>query len=577
MIPIDDQRNQIAEALRVRFFPLIPRLPANWSDEQHDKNRLSRALTAFALAQLASVSSAQAANAIVDGGNDNGIDGVLLDRAEGRLWLIQSKAGGAPDLGECKKFAGGIRDLLARRFDRFNTDFGRLQPDVEEALETDRLKIVGCVVHQGEQIGSHAIADFNAMAIDLNQFVDRFEWRDCGVAAIYGWLTSEHAMESIDVQVSLENWHGIAGPRKAFYGLVTASELAALYRQHGKALFQKNIRYYMGLQSVNSAIAATVQDRPTDFFYLNNGLTAVCSVVRPLPGGTNDAANFITNGFSIVNGAQTVGSIAAAAAQRAIPPDAKVLLTLIEVTSPPDGIGPEITRARNTQNAVRGIHFAALDVQQERLRQELAVSGIAYHYRPSDEANNEDPASITLARAAIALACLSGDTRVVVAAKRESGQLYDGSGLLYGELFRERLSGIQLARSVQIYDYAMNILFSSELAEASGSRRKMFYRHGRMFVLHIFARRHRTIIKGTGTELTTAEKSEVSRGVTELAEFIYSVAESTFTDGRGYLSIFRNLTDCIPLAARVMHQLMRPSPAARTAGEPAADPRGDVG
>jgi hypothetical protein len=277
-----------------------------------------------------------------------------------------------------------------------------------------------------------------------------------------------------------------------------------------------------------------------------------------------------------VNGAQTVGSIAAVAAQREVPADAKVLITLIEVGAAPSTIGSEITRARNTQNAVRGIHFAALDPQQERLRQELAVSGIPYLYRPSEDADTEDPASITLARAAVALACLSGDTQIVVAAKRESGVLYDGSGDVYGRLFRAGLSGIQLARVVQIYDHAMNVLFSSELAETANSRRKMFYRHGRMFVLHIFSRRYREIIQRANAELTSAEKSDVSRRVTELAELIYAAAESMFRDGRGYLSIFRNLTDCVPLALDVMRRLAQPAPGTPSPGGPSAGPPGEV-
>jgi len=248
---------------------LIPQLQVNWSADQHDKNRLSRSLAAFAIAQLGDVSSAQAANAVVDGGNDNGVDAVLFDRADNRLWLVQSKAGAAPDLGECKKFTGGIRDLFAGRFDKFNAAFGRLQPDIEEALATDGLKVVGCVAHHGEQIGPHATSDFSDLARELNQFVDRFEWRDLSVTTIYGWLTAEHAVNSVDVELTLENWYGVDGPRRAFYGLVSASELAALYRTHGKALLQKNIRYYLGVQSVNSAIATTVHERPADFFYLN--------------------------------------------------------------------------------------------------------------------------------------------------------------------------------------------------------------------------------------------------------------------------------------------------------------------
>src|SRR6266851_1835255 len=135
---------QIEAALRQRYFPIIPEMQANWTPQQHERNRLSRSLAAFAIEKLADVTAAQAANAVMDGGNDNGIDAIHFDRLSSRLWLVQSKAGGAPDSGENKKFCDGIRDLAAGRLDKFNQNFARLQPDVEDALETPGLVIIGC-------------------------------------------------------------------------------------------------------------------------------------------------------------------------------------------------------------------------------------------------------------------------------------------------------------------------------------------------------------------------------------------------------------------------------------------------
>ena len=237
----------------------------NWNAEQHDKNRLSRSLAALAIDRLADVSPAQAANAIVDGENDNGIDALYFDRPANRLWVLQSKAGGPPDLGETKKFVDGVQDLLAGRFDRFNAAFERLQPDIEDALATNGLQVVGCLVHQGEELGPHSVADMDILRTELNRFVVRFDWRDLNITTIHGWLTAEHAIDPVDVVLTLESWNGINGPRRAFFGLVSASDLATLYQRHGKALREEH-RHYLGLQSVNSAMAATVHERPAEFF-----------------------------------------------------------------------------------------------------------------------------------------------------------------------------------------------------------------------------------------------------------------------------------------------------------------------
>ena len=64
-------------------------------------NFLSKAIAAFLLVQEAGATPEDAATASIDGGNDHGIDSVLV-AADGTLWLIQSKyiasGVGEPDL-----------------------------------------------------------------------------------------------------------------------------------------------------------------------------------------------------------------------------------------------------------------------------------------------------------------------------------------------------------------------------------------------------------------------------------------------------------------------------------------------
>ncbi|MEB3884995.1 AIPR family protein [Lyngbya sp. CCY1209] len=548
---VDAQKAQVIDVLKQRYFPLIPQLLQNWTPEQHETNRLSRSLAAFAIEKLADVTPAQAANAIVNGENDNGIDAIFFDRSQNRLWVVQAKAGSrAPNMGENKKFCDGIRDLVNSRFDKFSDRLSRLQSDIEEALGTTGLIVVGCNVYLVGHLGSHVIRDLKQLKTELNQFSSRFDWQDLDISAVHRFLTEEQAITSFSVTLTLEKWYGVDRPRKAFYGLVSADQLALLYQQYGRKLFERNIRYYLGAEGVNSAITATVQNQPEELLYLNNGLTAVCSNITLPPNANNDSGKFTLEGFSIVNGAQTVGSIATACNNTSsVSPDAKLLITIIEIGKEQDTLAKKITQARNTQNAVKDIYFAALEETQERLRQELAVSGIIYQYRPSIDRSLSDV--ITIEQAIIALACFKGKTQIIVTAKKESGQLYP---LFKEELFSDRLSGIELCRSVQIFQYLEQIFTDSEAAETE-RRRKNFYRHGKYFILHILARRHQRLIKKTELVLSEDDKIELSRIGLELAELIYTVAESQCDRQKGYLAIFRNLTDVEPLARAVMQRL----------------------
>lgn len=544
---------QVEQSLKARYFSIVPELPGNQTDHDKERNRLSRCLAAFAVEKLASVSPVDAAASITDGGNDNGVDAVYFDESANRLILVQAKIGGAADMGENKKFCDGIRDLIHRRWTKFNASFVRLQLRIESALNSDGLVIVGCQVHLGATLGTHAISDLQQLADELNEFFQRFEWRDDGIATVHGWLAAEHAQQIPTVSLTLEKWHGSAGPPRTFYGQVAASVLASLHHEHGKMLFDRNIRDFLGVSGVNAAIAKTAGDEPHELFYLNNGLTGVCTSISAPAGATHESATFTLHGFSIVNGAQTVGSLAHATGDGGtLSADAKVMMTLIEVGPTGGDLGTRITRARNTQNAIRGLHFAALDPQQERLRQELAVSGIAYHYRPSEPASASGPGSFTLETAALALACLSGDTPIIVAAKKEVGQLHDASGAIYPRLFTGTLSGVQLCRRVRIYEYMSEVIQNAEATETG--LRTAFFRHGRYFVMHIVARKHRALIEKPELDLSNEDKLALSRLALDMTELVWDVAQRQAYQ-KGYLSVFRNQTDAEPLARAVMREI----------------------
>jgi hypothetical protein len=113
----------------------------------------------------------------------------------------------------------------------------------------------------------------------------------------------------------------------------------------------------------------------------------------------------------------------------------------------------------------------------------------------------------------------------------------------------------QLSNSgVRIYEYLDDILAASERSENSYSRR-MFFRHGRYFLMHILARQHRVILDKPELTLSEEDKTELSRTILELAEFVYMEAEAMFSGVKGYLSVFQNVTDSQPLAQRVMQRL----------------------
>lgn len=559
-------KGQVFAALEARYFKMLPtRFPTRPLVEQR-RDRFSRALAAFAIQKLSDCSDTTAAASVVDCGDDHGIDAIYYDRRQNMLWLVQSKFGDAPDQGANLAFCSGITDLILERYDRFyqsgnNPEFDRVQADVEDALKVPITGVVACVVYLGNPLGPHAIGDLNELKVAQNAVKNWFDWRDIGLPVLHGWLTSEQAVGAIHVDLTLEKWYFFTDPRRAVYGLVSATQLNALYSQYGNALFQRNIRHYLGSQAVNVAISETVHAQPDELFYLNNGLTVICSHFD-YAGNNNEVATFTLSNFSIVNGAQTVGSIGFAGQNGPISNNAKLLVTILEIGDGDASIqlGHRITRARNTQTSVNRDDFVALDPNQERLRQELAISDVIYHYRPSAESVSDAENQFSLGDATRTLACFSGDTEIIVVAKKEISLINDRNGSYYSRLFRDNLTGTQLFRRVQIYRYADGILDNAE--ETEPGRRQMFFRHGRYFIMHIWARRSQAMLNKAELILSDNDKLEVSAQILELAEQILSVAEPMFAaDNKGYLKIFRNLTDAQPLAQAVMEHLNQPTEA----------------
>ena len=569
----DEQEARLKEALRQRLFLHIPRIERagreEWTDIQHDKDRLSRALAAFTLIRMANIADDIGASMVVDGRDDFGIDSIFYDRCNGRLLVVQAKwksGGTAPNQGDTLKTINGLRKLINKDLIGFSNELKDKFDEIEEALDTPGVTIHLVFSCLGEQLGPQATNDLNALKAELNILTDRMSWEFCSLTKLCNFLDEEQAIASTSVTITLRNFSVIPDPRKAVYGQVRALDLANLVQEHGTKIFQRNIRHYLGSVAVNTSIQETVQRKPADLFYLNNGITALATSIVPSGNGST----FRLDGFSIVNGAQTAGSISMATMSGEVSPDALVMMTIIEIGQNMDDMGIRITKARNYQNVVRGIDFAGLDPQQERLRKELASIGVKYYYRPS--AFKAD--SIKMEEAALALACSShrlytsyelaqhqargqkkdNGVDYIVAAKKEIGRIWETEGSYYAKLFSADLSGVHLCRTVSIFRFLDQILSASEAAEQGHYERRMFFRHARYFIIGTLAYHCPDIIKKPEPQLSEDDRGMLSRMLNEIAELIYS--ESTnLRVYTGYLSMFRNVGRCQELADGVLVRL----------------------
>lgn len=474
---------------------LPPLLPAHGGVQPPDK-QISRALSAFALGGQLALSAPDAAKAVIDDFGDQGIDAIYYDAKTETLHLVQSKLKAEDfSLPEAQAFVAGTRLLFKQDFAAFNKNVTDRQAEIEAALgEASHIEL--WVVCTGGAITGPAKDTFTQFFADPSHGeAERLipHIRHIHPDLIAQDLRQRNSYQAVNADVYLTHDVCIKEPRLTWYGMARVEDLVALHAKEGKALYEKNVRYYLGGRSdVNKGIQQTLKDDPGSFFYLNNGITALCSSIDVKDRKAN-RRKLKVRGMSIINGAQTVASAAELMGQ-GTPPDisqAHVMLTLIQANA--DGaFGPKVTKARNSQNTVLLSDFAAQDPVQARLAQELAGLSINYHVR-SDVGAKSGPNDILLTEAVAAMAWLAIDPRYPVWLKSGRGELSNTQSPQYQALFGDELMGAHLANAVVFYRVIHDLLVAAD--KSALGQERLVYRHGMHAIGGSYFKRLRRVIQ----------------------------------------------------------------------------------
>lgn len=543
----------LKKLLAAHFVPFLPPLldTTKPADQQQTK-QLSRAFSAFALHKLLDITPQAAAAAVVDDFNDKGVDAIYYHAATETLYLVQAKLKESEQFKQedAQAFCSGIRLLLKQAFDRFNANVQNRRVEIESALDTcSYIKLI--VPYTGDGVSQSALDALQELLNDddLDERLDRRVIYYTPVEVTRD-LLAEKAYKPVNTAITLQKYRKVEEPRTAYFGIARLNDLIDLHNKEGKALYERNIRYFLGSRTdVNQAIHATLRDEPASFFYLNNGVTAVCDLIEP-KADRNGARKFIVRGLSIINGAQTVASAAEFAARypNSDINDARVMFTLIK--APADGqFGKLVTRARNHQNPVQLANFAALDETQERLRQEIAHLGFDYRYRP--EAAGTDAEIITLEEALRALASLQNDARYAAWLKSEPGRLTDPEAGEYRDLFTSWVSGVALVNAVLCHRAIRTLVVGYEQNAAARSQERLIYRHGIHVITAVMMKRLRSRIGAATVIDAAAIPALISQPLDLLRQQTFALGQQRLVL-EGPLAFFRNQGNVVAFMADLM-------------------------
>jgi hypothetical protein len=542
------QHSQIKSKLTELIVPLIdktdiPRGP------QREAHVLSRAVAAVAVKIVAEVEDTVAANAIVDGGKDNGIDAIYYDTKNKSLFLVQSKWSATHtssiDSGAIHKFLQGVQDLVSLKKIRFNEKIQGRWNLIEDALK--KLTSVRLIV---------AYPGSGRITVDMQDKIDDFirGQNDTSELFFFSQITQrelfqhfvhEAAPPQINLTIRLTHYGRVENPLMAVYGQVSAADVSQWYRSHGNHLFSGNIRNFLGSSEVNSAISDTLKNEAEYFWYFNNGITIIAEKLKrqPIGGSDRSVGMFDCTNVKIVNGAQTVGTIGRTLNIEDTP--AFLQARIIEVDDPDSPLGKQITRASNTQNKIDARNFVALDAEQERIRTELLIEKINYEYREGEPLESTID-GFEFIEAVTTLACASDQISYVAMSKGHVGGLYaDINAAPYKALFNSTTSSRRLWSLVQLARRIDKSIKS--ISDHTSPSERGIVVHGNRFILHCILRK---IAKTDELSKSEEIKDEIVEGaVKNVLSAVNKIIATSYSDA--YLApLFKNVKKCTDIRSR---------------------------
>lgn len=461
---------QLARALDQRFVPNVPSDGINEgttekAKDEAEKQRRSRALTALAAVMLAGISDQKAAKWVTDRGGDDGIDGFAKVESQAGppvIYLIQAKwsAKGNYNFGtdEVRNLVEGFRKV------RTWTDLDPQNPilafksEIWEAVKTPGVKFVLAWVTSGESRPSNYVkksAEQQAVKAAGGEVI--VETRFLVLEDFTRGLLRVGIPKGVEVTGEFIHSRGTDAQTQSLQGAISANVLGEWYRQHDEDLLDDNVRFALSPDSgVNAEIVRTLLEDPWNFWFFHKGVTALCETWK-FSGVDARVAPVTFRGLRIVDGAQTVSSIAAALekAEKKGPAAvanmarAEVPIRFIKLEGREPGFGARITFTNNRANPITARDMLAMHDVQQRIRDDFALAfGWAYLIRADeDEPEEQDKCSVLEAVIAMASARLTVLALVEAAANIEA--LWPGDRDLYRQLFGARTSTAEVWRRVR--------------------------------------------------------------------------------------------------------------------------------
>lgn len=235
--------------------------------------------------------------------------------------------------------------------------------------------------------------------------------------------------------------------KRVILGRISVMQIYNLLNQFGDSLLEKNIRRYLGKNTVNLNIAKTLVDeqKNQNFFFYNNGITLIC---KKFSYNALQSQDWIVKleDLQIINGGQSCKTIFQTIKENPNLDYSKVfVLVRIYELNDEEQIVQDITYATNSQNPVDFRDLKSNDKEQILLEKSAKEFGYIYKRKRDSSSNSSNTIPVTVAAEAV----LSVWRNMPHVARYKKNDLFDS----YYEIIFDNLNAAQMILAVLIFRY----------------------------------------------------------------------------------------------------------------------------
>ena len=309
---------------------------------------------AWYLRNIHNLDTFEAKACITDGAGDKQIDAVYIDDQSSTIYIIQGKfyKGDTVDAEPLREVTSSWIQIknLAKLQEAANEKLQVKISEIATALEDDYEVCFELITTSGltdsaksdlaafrAELAESETLSANLVLVDNETLQARY---DEALNRNRPYINYEFSIEQgkyMDMQI---------GATRAVIAAIPLKECIKIPGIKDGTLFRKNVRQSLGTgNKVNKGIARTLRNNPEEFFFLHNGITAICSSIKIINGTMS------VKELNVVNGCQSLSTIYNCSESVRNVSDAYIMFHFYEISNAERA--DEISTCTNSQSAVK--------------------------------------------------------------------------------------------------------------------------------------------------------------------------------------------------------------------------------